>query len=166
MTSRILLPVLAIGCVGLLVAGCRTTPEPVSLGMTEVHPAPNQSIVLDRIVILADASGSLSDPSGFRLGKALIQEFVAGMPTGHYDVALDSFSGSDRKKWMWNPLLPFDRTALATDAEMLSYIGETTRFDLVLTYSYRIQPRSSIRAQCPWPDSFRASLNRVPSRSH
>jgi OOP family OmpA-OmpF porin len=135
MATRLAYAVLAIALTGTLLTGCQTrsVPDPQPLDMVEVVPAPNQDILVDRLVILADASGSLSDPAGFRLEKALVESFVAGMPTGNYDVALRSFSGSDMSLWTWNPMLPFDRAALAEDAAYLEYIGETTRLDLALT---------------------------------
>ena len=116
----------------LLALSCASThrdagPSP-SKG-SAIAPAANEARVTDNVVLLADASGTMTGHHGhFDQAKATVGALVSALPgadaraisDGGYSAGLIGFGGDERSG---TPLAPFDRAALGRAADALSPLG-------------------------------------------
>lgn len=108
-------------CAGL--AGCQTVQPELVLPVT---PPVGERVVVDHVVIIADASGSMYTPDKFPLMKELLRSFVAGMPDGHYDVGAVLFGGEQSSRWPRQAPEPFDRNGLLGMVNNFEWLGGST----------------------------------------
>jgi len=113
---------LALACATPLPDKAPTTVSPLTLGAREWR-------VVDQVVVVTDASGTMYRNETFPEAKALTRSFVSAMPAGNarsrsghpYEAALIGFGGQDRAGV---PLAPFDRSALSAAAARLQVMGD------------------------------------------
>lgn len=118
-----LVPVLALlsGCTKPLPPGVPLVASPIPVGAEEWR-------VVDRVVVVTDASGSMSEGNALADGRALTERFIASLPSpdsrsergGSYEVGLIGFGGDARRVV---PLRELDRESLADSAARLNYMG-------------------------------------------
>jgi len=117
--------------VAIFAAGCtaKTLPSQQAREVTPVQFSANEWRVPSQAVVIADASGTTYMAETFPYVKALTQSFVKAMPegntrskiSGNYDATLIGFGGKDR---IVSPLAPFNRSALARNANSLRILGD------------------------------------------
>ncbi|MBI2435810.1 MAG: OmpA family protein [Candidatus Hydrogenedentes bacterium] len=102
----------------LIAAGCHTTRwEP--LLKSEVTPRPDETVVLEKLLIVFDGSGSMTLEDKYTTAKRFLRSFIVAMPAGSYQVGALSFGGEWIMDWPTYPVQPFDRTELAVYADDL-----------------------------------------------
>jgi hypothetical protein len=112
-----------LGAVAL--SGCvHTAPYRVAVG--ETLPAPNETVVVDQVILISDGSGSMVLEDKFSQSKALIQSFVQAMPAGSYSVSSINFGGEWKQDWQAHPARVFDRISLASYAAALRPVTGST----------------------------------------
>jgi OOP family OmpA-OmpF porin len=109
-----------------LVAGCQTFSRASRLDVGPVVLAGNEQIIRDQLIILVDASGSMSASRDFAYEKALVEAFVAAMPADGYQSGLDAFAGVSGSHWLIQPLTQFDRQTMVEAADSLEPLGSLT----------------------------------------
>ena len=115
---------------GVAAFGCATsTPYQEPIRTEPLAISDTESLGLDRIIVLFDASGSIHPKQVFPGEKAWVESFVQGMPDGTYDAKIESFGGDKRRG---AGLSGFDRGQLAAAANDIQYIGEGTPLEDVL----------------------------------
>ena len=116
-----LIALLAIGCATSLPTQPPLAVDPLTLSADEVR-------VVDQVIVITDASGTMYLKQNFPEAKSLTQSFVAVMPAadvrgarpGGYRAGSIGFGGAQR---ITAPLADFDRAALASKAENLHIMG-------------------------------------------
>lgn len=120
----------AIGVLCCLVlvflTGCQTLPAVQKLSVGPVVPKENEQIVRDQLIILVDATGSVSSNRVFENEKALAEAFTDAMPDGTYLSGITSFAGVPQCKWLKVPLATFNRGAMVNGAADLKRLGSLT----------------------------------------
>ena len=114
-----------------LLALCCARPLPVEppLAVSPLTLEATEWRVVDQVVVVTDASGTMYARRTFPLAAALTRSFVAGMPgaqvraarPGPLEAGLVSFGGEER---LAAPVAPFDRGALAATAASLRVLGD------------------------------------------
>jgi OOP family OmpA-OmpF porin len=115
--------------IALMAIGCTTfqpTPPPLAVGPLTLSA--DELRVVDQVIVITDASGTMYLNQTFPKAKSLTQAFVAAMPAadvraerpGGYRAGSIGFGGDER---IAAPLADFDRTALAGKAEGLHVMG-------------------------------------------
>lgn len=114
--------------VAALVVGCATVPyvEPMQVG--QVKPGLSESVAVDQVIILTDASGSMKARDKFPLKKALVEAFAGAMPEGDYQSGLLSFGGYAESRWLMMPLEQFSHRRMTRAAADVKYLGGGTPF--------------------------------------
>jgi OOP family OmpA-OmpF porin len=121
---------IALVVTALANAGCAMlTPYQEPVPAQPIVVGEGQTLAVDRLIVLFDASGSIHYRKEFPNEKAWVETFVQGMPDGPYEATIRSFGGDRRSG---GALAPFDREQLAAAAHDLEYIGEDTPLDAVL----------------------------------
>ncbi len=109
--------------------GCATTlPTRAPLNVSPITAGENEVRVIDRIVVLTDASGTQYANATFPTAKALTQSFVSAMPernvpgknSDSYTAGSIGFGGDDR---ITSNLQPFNRQGLSSSANSLVVLG-------------------------------------------
>lgn len=111
-----------------LALGCATpTVEPMAT--VPLVPQEGEEVAVDHLMIIVDASGSVSRRSLFPQQKALVQSFVGSLPEGDYEAGQIAFGGFIRQR-----VAPadFDRGRLENGAAELRFLDEATQLDRVL----------------------------------
>ncbi len=116
-----LVAIFGIGCVSY-------APPRDPIAVDPLQLSGNEARVVDQVLVVTDASGSMKDSRSFSEAKALTQEFISALPEANvrsknaatYSAGAIAFGGDDRKT---TPLATFDRGALASDAENLHLLG-------------------------------------------
>jgi OOP family OmpA-OmpF porin len=113
----------------LLVAfGCASLPPQQPLGAGPVQLSDGEWRVVEHVLVLTDASGTMYLRKTFPEAKAVTQDLVAALPdTGvraenpeSYEVGLIGFGGTERAI---APLAPFNRGAVSSVADDLDLLG-------------------------------------------
>lgn len=121
----------ALALMAAVALGCAATPLP-EIAPTSVSPLSfgrGQWRVVDQVVLLTDASGSMYAHKTFPEAKAATLSFINGMPAANspsrggatLDAGLIAFGGEDR---VTAPLAPFDRAALTSKAQSIQIMGD------------------------------------------
>lgn len=123
--------VLAALVVGAVLVGCQPAPLPqkAPIGASPLTFGANQRRLVDNVIIVTDASGTMYANQTFPEAKALTQSFVAAMPEASapsrsgrgYDAGLIGFGGNARSGVA---LTAFNRAALARAAGNLAIMGD------------------------------------------
>ena len=124
--------VICLVTVVLLASSCASTHRDAGPSPTNgvaIELAANEARVTDNLVLLADASGTMTGHHGhFERAKAAVNAVVSTLPGadarsisgGGYSAGLIGFGGDERSG---TPLAPFDREALAQAAGALQPLG-------------------------------------------
>lgn len=135
---------LTLASMALWAVSCTTNPpyeRPFDATRVE---APADSLAVDQVVVLFDASGSIDPQSEFPSEKARLEAFVDGMPEGDYDVDLVVFGGERRET---TGLDRFDRGTLGQAANEARFLGEDTRLaDVLLDAAETLDGRTGTAA--------------------
>jgi OOP family OmpA-OmpF porin len=103
--------------------GCARPPYLAPFPAEITRPGNAEKVVVDRSILIVDASGSVDIERVFPREKALLEAYVAGMPPGTYDAGIYVLGGRERDQL---PLARFDRWSLGQHAHELRYVGRET----------------------------------------
>ena len=116
----------ALGAAGLILAlagplAC-AGPAPIAPGYFArvARPGPEEVVVVDDLVLVFDASGSIDRNRLFPQEKSDLEAFVSGMPPGRYRVALRVLGGSANAQ---TAPAPFHRASRPPRANRAGYRG-------------------------------------------
>ncbi len=112
----------------LLALACATPPVP-AIKAPVLVPGAGETVAIDQLVVLIDASTSVYERTLFRDQKTLIESFARSMPEGDYEAGSIAFGGVDRTV---APLADFDRKQVVADAAQVQHIGEGTPIHAVI----------------------------------
>ncbi len=120
----------------LLAVGCAGLPYQKPLPVSQVTRDHGETIIVDQIFILADASATMKCPEKFPVEKSLVESFVAAMPEGRYGASLIDFGGGmgttpTAASYLY-PLQPFDRRTMGESASALEYLSGQTPMEVAL----------------------------------
>jgi outer membrane protein OmpA-like peptidoglycan-associated protein len=120
--SRHLIPRFWAVALVSLALGC-TVPHKTPMTASPIVPGSNERLVVDQVVLVLDSSHSVGRRSLFPEERALVESFVAAMPSGSYEAGLIVFGGEDQDQ-LQQP--SFDRAGLKQSAYDARHIGEGT----------------------------------------
>jgi len=132
--------------VSLGILGCATMPDREPFVLNPVAPRGAESIDLDQVMVLVDASGSMKSTEKFPYEKSLVESFAAGMPDGKYESGLASFGGTASSRWLMLPLKKFNRARMTDGAADVKYLGGSTTMDMALAMDRRCFSRTQGKA--------------------
>jgi len=113
--SLALAAAVTLGCAAVTLPDLTpTSVSPLALGARDRR-------VVEQVVLVTDASGTMYASKTFPEAKALTRSFIAGLPGGAYEASLTGFGGTDRQG---TALTRFDRNSLANAAANLSILGD------------------------------------------
>ncbi len=123
-SSRILFVAVVLAAVGC----AKPLPTQPPLSVAPLEMSENEWRVVNQIVVITDASGTMYMEKTFPEAKSLTRSFVAAMPSageraehpGPYLAGTIGFGGKDR---ISAPLSTFDRASLASKSESLKIMG-------------------------------------------
>jgi OOP family OmpA-OmpF porin len=92
-------------------------------------PQADERVSVDNLLVLVDASGSISRRTLFPQQKALVESFVGSLPDGDYRSGQIVFGGYERQVVS---VEPFDRERMSRGAAEAKFLDESTQLDRVL----------------------------------
>jgi OOP family OmpA-OmpF porin len=122
MTGRSALHVVSVMALSAAIA-CASSPPQASIDAPVVKPGANERLAVDHVIVLMDASSSISEDSLFRDEKSLARSFAAAMPEGDYESATIGFGGFERET---SELAPFDRGRSVDAVAQMPHLAEGT----------------------------------------
>lgn len=122
----------AVAALAVGLSGCHTVATPPVTLIGEVVPRTGESIVVNDIEIIVDASASMECEAKFPFEAKLVQSFVAGMPTGGYNAGMTAFGQTPEGEWTRQPLAPYNRETLNGAANSLALLRGRTPLQYVL----------------------------------
>ncbi len=125
MSRRILALVVLTVAVTLSFAGCQSLGKEAAMG-SKVVPGPDERVIVDHVIVVVDASGSMYLPNSFPYAKELTRSFVSAMPCGAYDAGLVSYGGEWTNEWLDYGPDTFNRDVLLGQAAQLKLLGGST----------------------------------------
>jgi OOP family OmpA-OmpF porin len=114
---RFALAVLAISAL----ACASSNPTPINAPV--LAPGANETVSIDQLIVLVDASNSVNERTLFRDEKALVESFARSMPQGDYQTGSIAFGGFHRAN---APLARFERTRVTAEAAEIVHLDEGT----------------------------------------
>lgn len=118
MVRRSVLALLAISALA-----CASSHKTTPINAPVLVPGANESVKIDQLIVLVDASNSVSRRTLFRDEKALVESFARSMPKGDYETGSIAFGGFDRTT---APLEEFDRSRVVAEAAEIKHLDEGT----------------------------------------
>ncbi len=115
--ARLLAPLLA------LLFSCASSPAPPPFPAQVARPQAGEIVVIDDLLLIFDASGSIDRKLIFPQEKSLLRSFVAGMPPGTYRVSLRVLGAGSKQQ---QPFAKFDRFDLQRSVMAISWSGRET----------------------------------------
>ena len=100
---------------------CATPPAAPSIDAPILVPTAQESIVIDQLVVLLDASSSVSKSTIFRDQKTLAESFARSAPNGDYETSVITFGGFRRET---TEPARFDRARLVGAASGAPHFSE------------------------------------------
>lgn len=97
-----------------------------------LRPAAGETVVVDHLLVIVDASESVDDDTTFIEERTLVESFVASTPDGNYEAGAVAFGGFRR---VTIPLAPFDRTRFQADTAEIEHLRMGTPLYKVLDES-------------------------------
>jgi len=123
----------ALACALLVFTGCQTKWQP--LMNSEVLPAASETVVLEKLIVVFDASGSMTLEGKWFDAKHFLRDFVVAMPSGGYQVNATAFGGEWKIDWPRHIADPFNRAELAVYAqELVPVMGSTFLAEALLDF--------------------------------
>ena len=127
----------ALACALILLTGCQSKWQP--LLNSEVLPASGEVVTLEKLIIVYDASGSMTLEGKWTEAKHFLRSFVVAMPSGRYEVGATAFGGEWKIDWPGHPMQPFNRGELAVYAqELCPVMGSTFLAEALLDYTWEV----------------------------
>jgi OOP family OmpA-OmpF porin len=121
-----------LGILGAIVVfGCLSMAAP-TMKVNQVVPMDNQSMAIDQIILLVDASASLKDYEIFAYEKSLVEAFSAAMPDADYHAGIISFGENEILHKQTLLLKRFNRDRMIAGAADLKYLGGMTPLEQAL----------------------------------
>ena len=111
----------ALAAVGAL--ACAAPPAAPPIQAPVLVPATGESVAIDQLIVLIDASSSVTEDTLFRDQKTLVESFARAMPEGRYETASIAFGGFERTS---APLADFERRRVVAEAAELRHLAEGT----------------------------------------
>jgi OOP family OmpA-OmpF porin len=102
---------------------CASSPEAPPINAPVLVPGAHESVKIDQLIVLVDASNSVDKRTLFRDEKAVVESFARSMPKGDYETGSIAFGGFDRTS---APLDEFDRTRVVAEAAEIKHLDEGT----------------------------------------
>jgi OOP family OmpA-OmpF porin len=118
----------ALCVVTLTIVGCKT-PYVEPLASVPLVPQSDEQLSVDNLLVLVDASGSISRRTLFPHQKALVESFVGSLPDGEYRSGQIVFGGYERQVVS---VESFDRERMNRGAGEAKFLDESTQLDRVL----------------------------------
>ncbi len=129
MPPRPMLRALRLLVPALLGFACAQPPYKPPFTSVVVRPGPEEAVIVENVVVIVDASGSIDRELLFPREKAVLEAFVAGMPPGTYNAGTYILGGRPDDHL---PPEPFDRWDLAEHAHGLSHTSRETPLARIL----------------------------------
>ena len=118
MSIRILLAAAVISALA-----CASPPPKPPIQATALVPAADETVAIDQLIVLVDASSSVDEDTLFRDQKSLVESFARAMPEGEYETGAITFGGFKRQN---TELARFDRRRVTADAAAVEHLAEGT----------------------------------------
>lgn len=112
--------------------GCQTAVTPPVTLIGEVVPRAGESVLVNDIEIIVDASASMECEAKFPFEAKLVQSFAAGMPSGDYNAGMTAFGQTPEGEWTRQPLAPYNRDVINGAANSLALLRGRTPLQYVL----------------------------------
>jgi len=97
--------------------------HPTRINAPVLAPGANETVSIDQLIVLVDASNSVDKRTLFRDEKALVESFARSMPQGDYQTGSIAFGGFDRTN---APLEKFERRRVSAEAAKIVHLDEGT----------------------------------------
>jgi len=107
----------------LLALACATPPAAPPIQAPVLVPGAGETVSIDQLVVLIDASSSVTKSTLFRDQKTLIESFARSMPNGRYETGSIAFGGFERTS---APLAAFDRRRVVAETSSIEHLDEGT----------------------------------------
>src|SRR5262245_37720657 len=111
----------ALAALSISALACATAPANPPINAPVLVPAKNESVKIDQLIVLIDASHSVK--SEFPDEKALVESFARSQPKGHYESGSIAFGGYDRTH---APLADFERSRVVAEVTEIKHLDEGT----------------------------------------
>jgi OmpA-OmpF porin, OOP family len=112
----------ALAALAISALACASS-HPTPINAPVLVPGAHESVQIDQLVVLVDASNSVDKRTLFRDEKAVVESFARSMPKGNYETGSIAFGGFDRTT---APLEEFDRTRVVAEAAEIKHLDEGT----------------------------------------
>lgn len=110
-----------LAALSLSALACATPPANPPIDAPVLVPAKNESVKIDQLIVLVDASNSVKSEFGDE--KALVESFARSQPKGNYESGSIAFGGFDRTT---APLADFERARVVAEATQIKHLDEGT----------------------------------------
>lgn len=105
----------------LFTIGCASHQPAPSIDAPVLVPTAQEMVVIDQLVILLDASSSVSESTVFRDQKTLAESFARSTPNGDYETSVITFGGFRREA---HSPTAFDREHLVATTSGATHLSE------------------------------------------
>ena len=112
----------ALAALATFALACASS-HPTPINAPVLKPAANETVSIDQLIVLVDASSSVDKRTLFRDEKALVESFAKSMPQGDYQTGSIAFGGFDRTN---APLARFQRGRVVAEAAEIVHLDEGT----------------------------------------
>jgi outer membrane protein OmpA-like peptidoglycan-associated protein len=110
--------------------GCASPTQQVQpFASTPLIPHANEEIVVENLLILVDASGSIRKGDLFQQEKTLVEQFFRNAPRGHYKSGQIVFGGEKRQTTAFSF---FNRTRMVDAASRIEFLDRSSELHQVL----------------------------------
>lgn len=113
----------SIALVSISAVACATPPAAPSIDAPVLVPTAQEMVVVDQLVVVLDASSSVSEDTIFRDQKTLARSFARSAPAGDYETSVITFGGFRRET---QAPATFDRERLVAAATSAPHLAEGT----------------------------------------
>jgi len=102
---------------------CASHQAAPSIDAPVLVPGAQERVAIDQLVVLIDASSSVSEASLFQDEKSLVRSFAKSMPDGGYETSVIAFGGFARDRV---DAARFDRSRIVSAADATPHLAEGT----------------------------------------
>ncbi len=112
-----------LAALAIFALACASSPPAPRINAPVLVPGQGETVTIDQLMVLIDASASVQESSLFRDEKSLIESFARSMPQGDYETGSIVFGGFNRIN---TPLAEFERGHVTARATEITHLDEGT----------------------------------------